>query len=301
MTLSTVAPTADLQAYRKRMDEMIATRFSGLFQIEPGLWSAEPDTASIAYSGEGHHFHAQIDAVSFWFQHRNRIFLEAAARHCVAQETLIDVGGGVGSVARAFVAAGRDAMVLEPLSEGARIAHRRGLVVVEGGLGDVNIAPGSCGLMGMFDVLEHIEDHDRAVGAVAEALRPGGFFLIAVPAHRWLWSTVDHESGHYRRYTRGSLRGVLERGGLDVVEMSHFFSFLAPAIFALRAVLSGFGAFSRGATGVAAAKPEKASAHLLPGMIAKGVNFLCEAEARRLAAGRSLPFGSSLFAVARRP
>ena len=37
----------------------------------------------------------------------------------------------------------------------------------------------------MFDVLEHIPQHERAVGEALRVLRPGGYLLVSTPNERW--------------------------------------------------------------------------------------------------------------------
>jgi len=63
-----------------------------------------------------------------------------------------------------------------------------------------------------IDVLEHIE-HDRAeiVEAMAR-LRSGGHLIILVPAFMFLYSLYDSAIGHFRRYTRPSLRQIIPSG-----------------------------------------------------------------------------------------
>lgn len=62
-----------------------------------------------------------------------------------------------------------------------------------------------------IDVLEHIEDDAAEVRRAAEHLKPGGRLLVLGPAHPKLYSQFDSAIGHYRRYTRGSLRALGEK------------------------------------------------------------------------------------------
>src|SRR5205814_3237017 len=55
-------------------------------------------------------------------------------------------------------------------------------------------------VVGMFDVLEHIEDDAAALSSVRSLTRPGGHLVLTVPAHKALWSRFDEESHHCRRY-----------------------------------------------------------------------------------------------------
>lgn len=63
-----------------------------------------------------------------------------------------------------------------------------------------------------IDVLEHIEDDYEEIQQVAAHLNPGGFLVILSPAHQWLFSPFDQAIGHYRRYTRSSLKQLAPQG-----------------------------------------------------------------------------------------
>lgn len=67
-----------------------------------------------------------------------------------------------------------------------------------------------------IDVLEHIEDDAEELLRARDRLRPGGWLMVLSPAHPFLYTPFDRAIGHYRRYTRKSLRqaapaGLLER------------------------------------------------------------------------------------------
>jgi hypothetical protein len=57
---------------------------------------------------------------------------------------------------------------------------------------------------------------------MAEWLVPGGILLVQVPAHNWLYGTIDRALGHHRRYTAAGLRGLLRRHGLSPVGGPHY-------------------------------------------------------------------------------
>jgi hypothetical protein len=65
-----------------------------------------------------------------------------------------------------------------------------------------------------MNVFEHIAD-DRALAArLARLLAPDGALLVYVPACRFAFGALDRALGHYRRYTRASLGGLLAGAGL---------------------------------------------------------------------------------------
>jgi SAM-dependent methyltransferase len=59
-----------------------------------------------------------------------------------------------------------------------------------------------------MDVLEHIDDDRAELARAADFLRPGGHLIVLAPAHQWLFTPFDAAIGHYRRYTRQTLRAV---------------------------------------------------------------------------------------------
>lgn len=72
------------------------------------------------------------------------------------------------------------------------------------------------------NVLEHIKDDVRFLKMLLSRLRPGGHLVVLVPAHQRLYSKYDLEAGHYRRYTRPSLRHALETAGARIDRLFSF-------------------------------------------------------------------------------
>ena len=85
-----------------------------------------------------------------------------------------------------------------------------------------------------LDVLEHIEDDSGALQSVFRLLKPGGVLLLSVPALMILWSQHDTDHHHFRRYHRQPLRSLLVNAGFDVVRLSYMNSLNLPAIAAAR-------------------------------------------------------------------
>lgn len=71
-----------------------------------------------------------------------------------------------------------------------------------------------------FEVLEHIEDDAEALRSWLKLLKPGGRVIVSVPAHKRRWNITDVLVGHYRRYDRADLEGLLSGAGLQVDSVS---------------------------------------------------------------------------------
>jgi SAM-dependent methyltransferase len=61
------------------------------------------------------------------------------------------------------------------------------------------------------EVLEHLDHPERAVDLARSLLRPGGVFIVTVPAGTV--TPFDRAIGHVRHYDLASIEGLLARGG----------------------------------------------------------------------------------------
>ena len=71
------------------------------------------------------------------------------------------------------------------------------------------------------NVLEHIEDDREALRSFQRVLVPGGHVLIWVPAVQAAYGPLDAELGHFRRYSKPSLRAAFEAAGLDILTLRY--------------------------------------------------------------------------------
>ena len=180
---------------------------------------------------------AELEDAHWWYRERRDLL-----RRMVAGRTpggALDIGAAGGGNTRVLRAAGWSVAALEYGADGAQVAAERGLAVVRGDATALPVADDSLDLVVAFDVLEHIVDHDAAVAEVRRVLRPGGEFLVAVPADPRLWSEHDVAVDHVRRYTRATLSGVLERGGFEVESLRSWNVLLRPVVALRRRRASG--------------------------------------------------------------
>jgi SAM-dependent methyltransferase len=71
------------------------------------------------------------------------------------------------------------------------------------------------------NVLEHIENDTAVLKELFESLTPGGVIGIYVPAHPILYSTMDEEIGHVRRYTRSELKAKVIQAGFSIQSITY--------------------------------------------------------------------------------
>ena len=82
----------------------------------------------------------------------------------------------------------------------------------------------------MLDVLEHIDDDLAALVGLRSRMALDAQLIVTVPALQWAFSEWDVALGHHRRYSRRSLRRVLEQAGFRVDAVSYLFPELLPLL-----------------------------------------------------------------------
>jgi SAM-dependent methyltransferase len=216
----------------------------------------------------------------WWYRGRRAIVLDAIERMAEghARDRILDVGCGGGGMLADLARLGSVTGVEPSLQSRRRALARRVGTIVNARLGTLPFEQGSFDIALALDVIEHIEDDDRALRDLRRVVSPGGALLVTVPAYPRLWSHHDELNHHFRRYTRIGLAELAGRSGWRVRRMTHFNSLMLPA----------------------AALAHKLTRSDGLGVPPKPVNRAMEAvlhvERSLIKAGMSLPFGLSLLA-----
>lgn len=142
------------------------------------------------------------------------------------------------------------------------------------------------------DVLEHLEDDRGAARWIAEHLKPGGVFFSTVPAYQFLFSEHDVALHHFRRYTASNYAAVM-RPELTVERCGYFNSILFPIAAAARL-------FSRLKSKVGTGGPAKKQSGMVPGPVDRLFRRLLSFEIKLIEKRIGLPFGLSVYCLARR-
>lgn len=233
---------------------------------------------------------AAVEDSSFWFQHRNNCIL-ALIRKYPPRGEIFDIGAGNGYVAQGISDAGFSSVVVEPGPCGARAAKERGLKhVVCASLADAGFRQGSLPAVGLFDVVEHIEDDTLFMRDIYAVLADSGRVYATVPAYSWLWSAEDIIAGHYRRYTAGSIESLLTAAGFEIDYLTYIFRILPVPIFLLRALPSRFGFANFGSQDVERIKRDHEAGG---GLTHRLIEKLLRSEPKIIEQAKVMKFGGS--------
>jgi SAM-dependent methyltransferase len=269
---------------------------NGLQLGENGIWYSEvcPD---ISYPTDGNENCYAIEDDSFWFRHRNQCIA------CVVSlfppedgKTVFDLGGGNGKVSMGLGEAGFDPVLVEPGVIGASNAKKRGIEqVICSTVETAKFRKGSLPAVGLFDVIEHIENDIAFLQSVRPLLKKGGRLYATVPAFGALWSAEDVNAGHFRRYDLTGFGKVLEKAGFEIEYGSYIFRLLPIPIFFLRALpfRLGLGGRRKGQVNVQRDHAVKG------GLLTRVLNNFLHSEIALLKRKKVMRFGGSCLVVAR--
>jgi SAM-dependent methyltransferase len=180
---------------------------------------------------------ALVENQSWWFKSRNEIILWVLKTKIKSFDKFLEVGCGTGFVleriAKEFPRAQVSAS--EYYEEALVFAKNR---VPRAKFTKIDITElkikNQFDLVCAFDVIEHIKNDELVIKNLANAILEGGYILITVPQHKFLWSSMDEEAHHERRYSKHDLVKKVEDAGLRVCYSTSFVSLLTPLMWIAR-------------------------------------------------------------------
>ena len=167
----------------------------------------------------------------------NRWLLEHCSRYIGAR--IFEAGAGIGNLSRLLLNCQRLVLLDNDPFYAAHLARvfgeRLNVRVMQGDLANArNLAPLENERLDTIvcsNVLEHIERDEQVLESFCRILAPGGHCIMIVPAGAWLYSGLDRQIGHYRRYSDEDLKGKMERAGFEIVHSCRVSRFAALAWF----------------------------------------------------------------------
>ncbi len=156
-----------------------------------------------------------------------------------------------------------------------------------GSVTDLPFTDGAFDAVVSADVLYHVDDDMAALREFYRVLRPGGVVILNVPAYPWLWSYHDVAVHSRRRYGRNEVVAKLRANGFAAARATYWNTLPFPLIVVRRKLLP--------------APREGSDVRLYPAPIEAAFDVAMVIERGWLGVFRRLPFGSSVFAVARKP
>ena len=224
----------------------------------------------------------------WWFVARRQLALALLEEHAQQNGKLLDVGCGTGALLD-HLQKDHETYGVDYFPIALEFSAKRGLKnLVHGNAEKIPLQSDCYDSVVSLDTLEHVPDHIAAYKEIFRVLKPGGTFVMNVPAFQWLWGPHDVALMHQRRYTRNEVARYLKDAGFQVQKVSYSVFLLFPIVI-IRRILEKF---------------QKGPAKVKLPSVSPGFNRflirLMEFEGG-LFQKTNLPWGSSVVAVATKP
>ena len=240
---------------------------------------------------------ARAERGHFWFRGFRRFVSPMLARAAAGRTRLrlLDCGCGTGANLRQLLEPHGDAWGFDLTWTGLRLARNAGLTrVAQASAAAVPFPSATFDIVTSFDVLYCLPDEieREAVREMWRVLKPGGAAIINVAAMEVLRGNHSVLSAELRRYSRESLRALLEPAGFRIERMSYTNAAIFPLMLGVRG--------AQRAMGLAQESDAEGEITVPPAPVNAALSALLALEAC-LARAVPMPFGSSLLCLARKP
>ena len=233
----------------------------------------------------------RVEETHWWYCALHRLIIDRLSRSIPdwKNKPLLDAGCGTGGVLQHLgCSPNHTGIDLSP--DAVEFCRRRGLPrVLQGDINKMPFETGTFDAIICSSVLYHrwVPDVGKSLLELHRVLKPGGFLLVNLPAFASLQSEHDERVFTARRFRRKEVRDLLRQSNFEIRECAYWTSFLFPAVWLarrLRLVQHGRD-FEEG-------ESFGFKNSLLRKLMGAEATFL-----KRV----SLPFGVSIFVVARKP
>ena len=146
-------------------------------------------------------------------------------------KNVLEIGSGTGAIAEYLYRGGRSVVSVEPEAVLAkrvreRFSHNESVTVIEKdsvqAYKELKEQERKFDTVIYVSVLEHIADDLREFKLAKDVLTPGGKILIFVPALPFLYSPIDANTGHIRRYTKKRFEQLIQDAELEITLLKYF-------------------------------------------------------------------------------
>lgn len=187
-----------------------------------------------------------------------RIHLSILSKYLFYNERVLDVGCGSGSVSFYVASMGNKVVGIDISQKAIGICNETSKLLGLTNFTEFKVA--DCfsfksrekfDFIIVIEVLEHLEEDERAIERFSELLNKNGKLFISVPSKNsplfklGISRNFDKEVGHLRRYSTKGLEGILEQRGFEILETCKVEGILRNFLF-LNPIAKNFVRFIKG-------------------------------------------------------
>jgi len=225
----------------------------------------------------------------WWYRGLRKISLQSIKKYSSASKLkVLDVGCGTGILLK-ILSKDHDVSGIDYSEDAISFCKLRGLESVkQASINDLPFDNESFDLVTCMDVLYHKGvDVKKALSEIYRVLRPVGLFAINLPAFNFLYSSHDRAIETARRFTKKEVKQLLQESSFTILKLTYWDFFLFPVVATTRLIRK---------------KSDKETSDIkVPTKIINELLYFILSTEANLIRFTSLPWGTSVFAVAQKP
>jgi len=238
----------------------------------------------------------ELEENHWWYRSLHRLILRIVSKEYdrLGSLDMLDAGCGTGRLCQLLAPYGT-VLGIDIAAEAIELCHKRGLQNVrKADLNTTGLQHEQYDVITSMDVLYHaaVTDEENILKSLHYSLKPGGMLLINLPAFSFLMSSHDKAIHTRRRYRRPELLAMLKNAGFEIKLCSYRLCALFPLLALYRVAKAGLNRDTPDAQSSSDVKPVNPALNCLLASITKLEDLFMSQF--------PLPFGLSLFAVARK-
>lgn len=170
----------------------------------------------------------EMDSRHWWTRSRLALIISHVDKLDIGMKRIFEIGAGSGGTLDELKHKGYSVMALEPTLYGANNCTQKGIETLNISIEDLKVLPSNTGCLLLLDVLEHLDDDRKILKKLFDASTQNTFLIITVPADMKLWSQLDLDVYHHRRYEKNEISQLLNETGWIVQNQRYWMSLLKP-------------------------------------------------------------------------
>ena len=147
----------------------------------------------------------------------------------IVGEKILDFGSGYGVFSKFLQNKGYEVDAFDINEEAIRESKSRGINTFS----NISEIDNRYQTIASLNVLEHVENDISLINEIKSLLTKNGTLILYLPASNIVWSQMDDDVNHYRRYSKKELQEKLEAADFDIdlIRYVDFIGWLVLIIF----------------------------------------------------------------------
>ena len=156
-----------------------------------------------------------IKLKNYLFNYLNRRrLIKLYSKKYLNNNNILDIGCGISPV----TPNPKDTLFVDISRPALGVLRENGYKTIYGSITEIPLDENSTNILFCSEVLEHIEDYNKALEEISRVLSKDGLAFITVPCWQKFWDIDDDFVGHYRRFDPSEFQKDIEKQGLKLIE-----------------------------------------------------------------------------------